>query len=122
MQLYLDSAGTTKVKPEVLKAMMPYLTDEFYNPSSIYSEGVRIRRAIDNARESIASFINADTDEIFFHQGRVNQIAGLFRAICLLALWIFPLPQLSRPRLNTSQSWNVLMPWNVLVMQLIIVT
>ena len=69
MQLYLDSAATAKPNKEVLKAMMPYLTDEFYNPSSIYSEGVRVRRAIDNARESIASFINADTDEIFFTSG-----------------------------------------------------
>ena len=67
--MYLDVAGTTKVKPEVLKAMMPYLTDEFYNPSSIYSDGVRVRRAIDDARESIAGFINADADEIFFTSG-----------------------------------------------------
>lgn len=67
--MYLDVAGTTKVKPEVLKAMMPYLTDEFYNPSSIYSDGVRVRRVIDNARESIADFINADADEIFFTSG-----------------------------------------------------
>lgn len=69
MQLYLDSAGTTKVKPEVLKAMMPYLTDEFYNPSAIYSDGVRVKRAIDNSRECIAGFINADPDEIFFDSG-----------------------------------------------------
>lgn len=69
MQLYLDSAGTTKVKPEVLKAMMPYLTDEFYNPSAIYSGGVRVKRAIDNSRECIAGFINADVDEIFFTSG-----------------------------------------------------
>lgn len=67
--MYLDVAGTTKVKPEVLKAMMPYLTDEFYNPSSIYSDGVRVKRAIDNARESIAGFINADADEIIFTSG-----------------------------------------------------
>lgn len=69
MQLYLDSAGTTKVRPEVLKAMMPYLTDEFYNPSAIYSDGVRVKRAIDNSRECIAGFINADADEIFFTSG-----------------------------------------------------
>lgn len=69
MQLYLDSAGTTKVKPEVLKAMMPYLTDEFYNPSAIYSGGVRVKRAIDDSRERIAGFINANTDEIFFTSG-----------------------------------------------------
>lgn len=69
MQLYLDSAGTTKVRPEVLKAMMPYLTDEFYNPSAIYSGGVRVKRAIDDSRERIAGFINANTDEIFFTSG-----------------------------------------------------
>lgn len=69
MQLYLDSAATAKSNKEVLKAVMPYLTDDFYNPSSIYSDGVRVRRAIDNARESIAGFINADTDEIFFTSG-----------------------------------------------------
>lgn len=69
MQLYLDSAATAKPNKEVLKAVMPYLTDEFYNPSSIYSNGVRVRRAIDNARESIAGFINANTDEIFFTSG-----------------------------------------------------
>ena len=69
MQLYLDSAATAKPNKEVLKAVMPYLTDDFYNPSSIYSDGVRVRRAIDNARESIAKFINADPDEIFFDSG-----------------------------------------------------
>ena len=69
MQLYLDSAATTKPRKEVIEAAMPYLTNDFYNPSSIYSDGVRVRRAIDNARESIAGFINADTDEIFFTSG-----------------------------------------------------
>lgn len=69
MQLYLDSAATAKPNKEVLEAAMPYLTDDFYNPSSIYSDGIRVRRAIDNARESIAGFINADTDEIFFTSG-----------------------------------------------------
>ena len=69
MQLYLDSAATAKPNKEVLEAVMPYLTDNFYNPSSIYSNGVRVRRAIDNARESIAGFINANTDEIFFTSG-----------------------------------------------------
>ena len=69
MQLYLDSAATAKPNKEVLEAVMPYLTDEFYNPSSIYSDGVRVKRAIDNARESIAGFINADADEIFFTSG-----------------------------------------------------
>lgn len=69
MQLYLDSAATAKPNKEVLEAVMPYLTDEFYNPSAIYSDGVRVKHAIDNSRESIARFINADADEIFFDSG-----------------------------------------------------
>lgn len=69
MQLYLDSAATAKPNKEVLEAVMPYLTDSFYNPSSIYSNGVKVKRAIDNSRESIAGFINADADEIFFTSG-----------------------------------------------------
>lgn len=69
MQLYLDSAATAKPNKEVLEAVMPYLTDEFYNPSSIYSNGVRVKRAIEDSRESIADFINADADEIYFDSG-----------------------------------------------------
>ena len=122
MQLYLDSAGTTKVKPEVLKAMMPYLTDEFYNPSSIYSEGVRVRRAIDNARESIASFINADTDEIFFTSGSSESNCWAIQGYLLAGVMDISTTSIVTTKMNTSQSWNVLMPWNVLVMQLIIVT
>lgn len=69
MQLYLDSAATAKSNQKVLDAAMPYLTDNFYNPSSIYSNGVRVKRAIDDSRERIAGFINANTDEIFFTSG-----------------------------------------------------
>lgn len=67
--MYLDTAGTTKVRPEVLEAMMPYLKDEFYNPSAIYSDGVKVKNAIEESRKTIADFINADTDEIYFTSG-----------------------------------------------------
>lgn len=69
MQLYLDTAATVRPCKEVVDAAMPYLQDEFYNPSAIYSGGVRVKRAIDNSRESIAGFINADANEIFFTSG-----------------------------------------------------
>ncbi len=69
MQLYLDTAATVRPCKEVVDAAMPYLHDEFYNPSAIYSDGVRVKSAIDNSRESIAGFINADADEIFFTSG-----------------------------------------------------
>jgi cysteine desulfurase len=67
--IYLDTAATVRPCKEVVDAAMPYLQDEFYNPSAIYSGGVRVKSAIDNSRESIAGFINADPDEIFFDSG-----------------------------------------------------
>ena len=69
MSIYLDAAATVRPSKEVVDAAMPYLQDEFYNPSAIYSDGVRVKRAIDNSRETIAGFINADADEIFFTSG-----------------------------------------------------
>lgn len=69
MYIYLDTAATVRPCKEVVDAAMPYLQDEFYNPSAIYSGGVRVKRAIDNSRESIAGFINADANEIFFTSG-----------------------------------------------------
>lgn len=67
--MYLDVAGTVKVRPEVLEAMMPYLQDEFYNPSAIYSDGVKVKNAIEESHKTIADFINADASEIFFTSG-----------------------------------------------------
>lgn len=67
--MYLDSAATTKPRPEVIEAMMPYLTSMWQNPSSLYSSSVTIKNAIEDARKTIAKFINADSDEIIFTSG-----------------------------------------------------
>ena len=67
--VYLDNAATTSVAPEVLEAMLPYLTDFYGNPSSIYSKGRVARRAIDTAREQIAAHFNCEPDEIYFTSG-----------------------------------------------------
>lgn len=79
---YLDNAATTPIKDAVLDVMMPYLKDQFYNPSAIYSGGITVRKAIDNARELIASTIHATPDEIFFTSGGTEAdnlaIKGLF--------------------------------------------
>lgn len=64
--MYLDSAATTKPSKEVISAMLPYLTDEWFNPSSLYSPSVRISKDIQSARETIAQYIGADSDEIYF--------------------------------------------------------
>lgn len=67
--IYFDNAATTKIKKEVLDEMMPYLTDKFYNPSSIYSVSNEISVDVDNSRKVIADIINAKEKEIFFTSG-----------------------------------------------------
>ena len=67
--IYFDNAATTPVRKEVLDAMLPYFTEEFGNPSSIYTLGRNSKKAIDNARKIIAERINASADEIFFTSG-----------------------------------------------------
>ncbi|HEV8083048.1 MAG TPA: cysteine desulfurase family protein [Chitinophagaceae bacterium] len=68
-RIYFDNAATTALDPEVLDAMMPYLTEKFGNPSSIYSYGRETRMAIENARKSVAKILNAHPAEIFFTSG-----------------------------------------------------
>ncbi len=68
-RIYLDNAATTPLHPQVLEAMMPYLTTNFGNPSSIYSYGRETRLAIENARKSVARILNAHPAEIFFTSG-----------------------------------------------------
>lgn len=68
-RIYLDNAATTALDPEVLEAMMPYLTTNFGNPSSIYSYGRESRMGIENARKSVAKILNAHPAEIFFTSG-----------------------------------------------------
>jgi cysteine desulfurase len=68
-RIYLDNAATTSLDPEVLEAMMPFLTDKFGNPSSIYSYGRETRLAVETARKSVAKTLNAHPAEIFFTSG-----------------------------------------------------
>ncbi|MBE7029011.1 MAG: cysteine desulfurase NifS [Ruminococcaceae bacterium] len=67
--IYADNAATTKLKTEVLEEMMPYLTDNYGNPSSIYQFASKSKTAIENARCKIASSFNADPKEIIFTSG-----------------------------------------------------
>ncbi len=69
MRIYLDNAATTSLDKEVLDAMMPYLTEQFGNPSSIYSYGRETRLAIEQARKAVAKIMNAHPAEIFFTSG-----------------------------------------------------
>lgn len=67
--IYLDNAATTQVYPEVLEAMIPYFTEHYGNPSSIYSFAGESKRAVDAARNTMAEFLNASTEEIYFTGG-----------------------------------------------------
>lgn len=64
--VYLDNNATTRIAPEVLEAMMPYLTEWYGNPSSMHTFGGRIHHKIEEARASVASLINAEPEEIVF--------------------------------------------------------
>ena len=68
--IYLDNSSTTPVDPEVLEAMLPYLKEEFGNPSSRhYTLAVNAEKAIEKAREQVATLINAKSNEIIFTSG-----------------------------------------------------
>jgi cysteine desulfurase len=69
MRVYFDNAATTPLDPQVLEAMLPYLTDHFGNPSSIHTHGREVRAAIEKARKTVAGLLNAATSEIFFTSG-----------------------------------------------------
>jgi len=68
-RIYFDNAATTALDPLVLQEMMPYLTEKFGNPSSIYSYGRESRLAIENARKLVARTLVANPAEIFFTSG-----------------------------------------------------
>jgi cysteine desulfurase len=68
-RIYLDYAATTPVHPEVIKAMLPYFSDAFGNPSSLYSYGLEARQAIEAARNKVAESIGAKNEEIVFTGG-----------------------------------------------------
>ena len=67
--VYLDNSATTKIHPEVVESMMPYLTQLYGNASSIYRIGRESRKAVDSARDLVAKALGATSSEIFFTSG-----------------------------------------------------
>ena len=67
--VYLDYSATTPVKDQVLQEMIPYFTEKFGNPSSLYDKGLESKDAVTHAREQVAELINAKPSEIFFTAG-----------------------------------------------------
>ena len=64
--IYLDSNATTRIDPEVVDAMLPFLTEHYANPSSGYKAGRLVKRAVTGARQQVANLLNAEPDEIIF--------------------------------------------------------
>lgn len=67
--IYLDNAATTPIAPEVLEAMLPYLKEEYGNPSGKYGKSARAREAVEQARQQVAELIGATPEEIIFTAG-----------------------------------------------------
>ncbi len=67
--IYLDNAATTALKPEVFEAMKPYFLENYSNPNSIYTFAQQSKKAVDEARETIAALIGAKPNEIYFTAG-----------------------------------------------------
>jgi len=68
-RIYLDNAATTKTAPEVVEAMLPYFTEYYGNPSSVYSFAGESKKAVTEAREVVAQALGAKTNEIYFTAG-----------------------------------------------------
>ncbi|MHB9922249.1 cysteine desulfurase NifS [Clostridium botulinum] len=68
-QVYMDYSATTYTKPEVLEEMLPFFTENFGNPSSLYSFSDKTKKAVNLARERVAKALNAEKNEIFFTSG-----------------------------------------------------
>ena len=79
-RIYFDNAATTPLDPLVLETMLPYLTEKFGNPSSIYSYGRESRMAIEQARKTVANLLHAHPAEIFFTSGGTESSNAAIRA------------------------------------------
>lgn len=80
-RIYLDHAATTPTHPEVIKAMLPYFSNAFGNPSSIYSYGREARKAVEEARTRVAKLIGARSEEIIFTSGGTEADNLAFKGI-----------------------------------------
>ncbi len=84
MSIYADNAATTRMSPRAVEAMLPYLTEKYGNPSSLYSFGQEARSALEKAREDIASVINASPAEITFTSGGSEGDNQIIRSAAIL--------------------------------------
>ncbi|HEX5037561.1 MAG TPA: aminotransferase class V-fold PLP-dependent enzyme, partial [bacterium] len=84
-RIYLDYNATTPVTPEVRDAMLPYLGEDYGNPSSVHAVGARARKALDDARESVARILKAQPREILFTSGGTESVQLAIRGVVTAA-------------------------------------
>ena len=92
--IYLDANATTPTDPAVVEAMLPWLTQQYGNPSAGYAAGRQARRAMEKARGQVAALIGAEAEEILFTSGATESI----NSVCLSAQALLP----DRPLLITT--------------------
>src|SRR5881392_2155871 len=81
MPIYLDNNATTRPAPEVVAAMLPFLTEWYGNPSSVHRFGQRARQAIDEARAQIAALVHCAESELLFTGGGTESINTAIRGL-----------------------------------------
>ena len=82
-RVYLDNAATTPLRKEVLDEMMPYLTEKFGNPSTLYYYGREAKKAVDEARDKVAKALGAQSKEIYFTSGGTESDNWAIKAAAL---------------------------------------
>lgn len=84
-EIYADHAATTRLREEVLEAMLPWLRDGYGNASSLYKLGRTARKAVENARRTVAEILGADANEIFFTSGGTEGDNAALRGVMACA-------------------------------------
>ena len=79
--IYLDHAAATPINPKVLSVMQPFFSDDFFNPSAPYSPAIKVRRAYETAKQTIARAIGAKADDLVVTAGATESINLAFSAI-----------------------------------------
>jgi len=80
-KIYLDNNATTPVHAEVLEAMLPYFSEDFGNPSCVHWAGVNVRKAVNKAREQVASLVNCSPSEVVFTSGGSESVNTAIKGI-----------------------------------------
>lgn len=81
MEAYLDHNSTTPLDARVLQAMMPFLTNDFGNPSSAHSRGARALQAVEQARQQVADLVDADANSVYFCASATEAINTIFSSV-----------------------------------------